>query len=355
MISYYTYIVIISSLSLLIISIGTAENHNISKRTSRQFCALFLTVAALNWLELLSSVLNGGVAELRIMHIIAKFAEHTLTPAAPLIALKILGCAKLPKPPTVMFFVNLAAHIVSLFNGCVYSVDSNNIYVKGPLYFLYIFMFLLWIIYILIYCLKFGKRYQFTNMRFMSMIMLLLVIAVVYPFAFSYHNLDWTCASFALIMFYIYYCQLEQQIDSVTYLLNRKSYDYALSSLSKKSAIVFFDVDRFKDVNDSYGHGYADGCLKMLGAEMKRIFENKGYSYRFGGDEFSVIITKSVSETEKLIDKYVNCVAEYRRTDSRIPAVSAGYAYFDPASEDVEAALKRADKMMYQNKLNKKK
>lgn len=354
MISYYTSIVTISSLSLLIISIGTAANQNISKRTGRHFCALFLTIAALNWLEWLGSFLNGADTGLRWLHTAVKFAEHTITPAAPLIALKILDCAKPPKLLAAMFFVNLAAHIISLFNGCIYSVNGDNIYFRGPFYFLYMFTFLLGIFYVILYSFKFGKKYQFTNLQFMLMIMTLLIIGVIYPFAFSYLNLDWTCTSFALIMFYIYYCQLEQQIDSVTDLLNRKSFDYALSSLRKKAAIVFFDVDKFKDVNDNHGHGYADSCLNMLGSEMKRIFESKGYCYRFGGDEFSVIITKGVGETEKLIDKYVNDIAEYRMTDPRIPSVSAGYAYFDPSAEEVEAALKRADEMMYRNKLNTK-
>lgn len=350
MISYYTSIVIVSTLSLFVISIGITENHNISNKTGILFIVLFSIIAALNWLEWLSVHVNRGGLQLRNIHIAAKFLEHTLTPVAPIVAIKILSHEKIPAIFTAPFFVNLFFHILSLFNGCIFSVGDDNLYTRGSLYFLYVLAFVSGIINILIYCFKFSRKYQFANIMFLSTIILLLIISIVFPFAAPQLKLDWTCASFAAIMFYVYYCQLEQQIDSVTALLNRKSYDYAISSLKKKTGMIFFDIDNFKYINDTYGHNYADDCLYILSGEMKKVFEKKGYCYRYGGDEFCVIVSKNTDEMQRLTEKYLESIKTLQLKDSHIPSISAGYAIFDPLSEAVDSALARAEEMMYHNK-----
>lgn len=87
-------------------------------------------------------------------------------------------------------------------------------------------------------------------------------------------------------MVYILYSELTQKIDTLTRLLNRRSYESRLASLRGHAVIYYFDVDEFKSVNDTFGHGVGDAVL----AEV-------GYCYRIGGDEFCVIA--QISDTAR--------------------------------------------------------
>ncbi len=88
----------------------------------------------------------------------------------------------------------------------------------------------------------------------------------------------WACSAVDVLMVYILYSELTQKIDTLTHLLNRRSYESRLASLRGHAVIYYFDVDEFKSVNDTFGHGVGDAVL----AEV-------GYCYRIGGDEFCII------------------------------------------------------------------
>ena len=65
-------------------------------------------------------------------------------------------------------------------------------------------------------------------------------------------------------MVYILYSELTQKIDTLTHLLNRRSYESRLASLRGHAVIYYFDVDEFKSVNDTFGHvamAWATRCL----------------------------------------------------------------------------------------------
>lgn len=215
---------------------------------------------------------------------------------------------------------------------------------------LYMITFIIGVVFLLIYSFKFSVKYQYTNMTFLIMIMLLIVISIILPIMTPYLRLNWTCMSFAAIIYCIYYNQLEQQVDSLTSLLNRKSYDYAIKNIKDEAFIIFFDVDRFKYVNDTYGHNYADKCLIVLSNELKRSFKKYGYCYRYGGDEACVIIKKKIGSIESIINSFFEHVEILREAEPQIPTVSVGYARFNPIEENIESALKRADEMMYRYK-----
>ena len=95
-------------------------------------------------------------------------------------------------------------------------------------------------------------------------------------------------------MVYILYSELTQKIDTLTHLLNRRSYESRPASLRGHAVIYYFDVDEFKSVNDTFGHGVGDAVL----AEV-------GYCYRIGGDEFCVIAQISDTAAEKYLSEFL--------------------------------------------------
>ena len=77
-------------------------------------------------------------------------------------------------------------------------------------------------------------------------------------------------------MVYILYSELTQKIDTLTHLLNRRSYESRPASLRGQAVIYYFDVDEFKSVNDTFGHGVGDAASSRKSPTRRRksIFRN---------------------------------------------------------------------------------
>lgn len=139
----------------------------------------------------------------------------------------------------------------------------------------------------------------------------------------------------------------------MTGLLNRRSYNCRIERFHQPAAILFFDVDKFKYANDTYGHNFGDECLICISSEIRRTFDKYGECYRFGGDEFCVIITRNIEKIKSLISKYLHHIESIREGELRLPTVSVGYVLFEPAKESISKAIERADKIMYKYKQKK--
>ena len=203
---------------------------------------------------------------------------------------------------------------------------------------------------VFIYIYRFIRKYQVKNSFFLILIAVMSSVSIIIQFVASYLRLDWSCLSITAIVLYVYYDQLLQQIDNVTSLLNRRCLDVAVADMRVPATILFFDVDNFKNINDTFGHTFGDTCLMKMSAEMKRIFKKQGYCYRYGGDEFCVIMTKNIEDVDKYISRFLKNIKEIRETrESHLPYVSIGYAAYKPGDK-YEKVVKEADEMMYRYK-----
>jgi diguanylate cyclase (GGDEF)-like protein len=116
-------------------------------------------------------------------------------------------------------------------------------------------------------------------------------------------------------------------------------------------ALVMFDVDRMKEVNDRYGHLRGDEFLRDAAAVLRSAFRADDYVCRYGGDEFIAIVPKSTSVTQReLIDRVNAGIANYNTENPEIQlSISLGCAMIN-GPQDLEAALRRADDLMYKEK-----
>lgn|GEM_PF-3132757 len=118
-------------------------------------------------------------------------------------------------------------------------------------------------------------------------------------------------------------------------------------------AVLFVDLDNFKEINDSFGHFVGDDILKRFASELKALIQDKGIAARFGGDEF-VIILEMEQETE------VKAVAEQIVAYFKEPLIlegteqfittSVGISLFPQDGDSAETLLKNADLAMYKAK-----
>lgn len=118
--------------------------------------------------------------------------------------------------------------------------------------------------------------------------------------------------------------------------------------------ILIVDVDRFKAINDTYGHQAGDRCLRAVGTVLRDTFLRYGKTYRIGGNEFCVTLTSHTQRVEELIRDLGKRMEKARREDPMLPVLSIGFAFYDPDLNSPVEAAEAADRMMYQHKLAKK-
>lgn len=151
------------------------------------------------------------------------------------------------------------------------------------------------------------------------------------------------------------------QIDSMTGLLNRAGFEKKLAEAmahSRKSqalmAVIYMDIDHFKEINDSYGHPIGDALLKSFVARLLRTLRATDSVARLGGDEFSIIMEKLTKpEDAAAIARKIGSVMRHPfALEGHTVNVSAsiGLAYYDGGTQGSDELVKLADDMLYQAK-----
>jgi diguanylate cyclase (GGDEF)-like protein len=138
--------------------------------------------------------------------------------------------------------------------------------------------------------------------------------------------------------------------DALTGLSNRRALPTVLRAVYDTGAtVIFFDLNDFKEINDSLGHQVGDECLKAFAGALQASFRPSDHVFRFAGDEF-VVIAPAVQPAQVVerLDKVRERLRNERVRGHQI-GFSAGSAYL-PAHGDADAAMKAADEAMYADK-----
>lgn len=354
--TFYTVIVFTACFVMLSLSLATVFNPLIKKKQKINFAVLFISIILINIGEWFADVVEGGAAVAVFLRI-ARFVEYSLAPVAAISAVNALGYSKKHiKIAVIPIAVNIILQIVSIPTGAVFSIEpiaeGSAVYhaVRGFLYPLYAVITAGSLLYMLAHCIAYSVRYQFRDIGLLVCICVMVVFAFITQVVWTNFNLGWVCGAFSVLMLYVYYEELIHQIDPLTGLLNRGGFDSQIAKIKQPAWIIFFDVDRFKNINDVYGHAYGDECLRVIGRNVKTYFGEWGYCFRYGGDEFCAVITRNDLDPRTLLVAYENRLAVLRKEDPRLPGISAGFSRFDPAKEAYDEAVFRADEMMYREK-----
>lgn len=141
--------------------------------------------------------------------------------------------------------------------------------------------------------------------------------------------------------------------DPLTGIYNRSGYDFFLKNTDwASSALLLFDLDKFKLVNDTYGHDVGDKVLKRAAEALQDSFRSEDHVCRIGGDEFAVIMVHVKSSMEGLIEGKVKRINEALLSpDGDIPQVhvSCGACYGNPDTE-ISETFRMADAALYRVK-----
>ena len=163
----------------------------------------------------------------------------------------------------------------------------------------------------------------------------------------------------ALMYKYMSYKEYIKEMDPLTNVMGRRLFLYyctkiqseGTKSVRKDGWFLFFDVDYFKQINDTCGHSVGDDVLKQIGIRLKQAFEPCGAVGRVGGDEFAAIIEKKTTRQELEI-KLENFLLDISQIlPDRTVSCSIG-AYHFAFPKETEYLLAETDRVLYQAKEN---
>jgi diguanylate cyclase (GGDEF)-like protein/PAS domain S-box-containing protein len=154
-------------------------------------------------------------------------------------------------------------------------------------------------------------------------------------------------------------------IDDLTQLYNSRHFYHQLKMEIDRAdrygqplTLLLLDLDNFKAFNDAYGHIEGDQVLRRLGQVVKRCLRQTDSAYRYGGEEFTILLPMTTSADGVVTAERIR--TEFKKeTFSPAPGqevhvmVSTGLAQYKP-QEDMKAFVQRVDQLMYQGKKNGK-
>jgi diguanylate cyclase (GGDEF)-like protein len=147
--------------------------------------------------------------------------------------------------------------------------------------------------------------------------------------------------------------------DSLTGLSNWRSFEVKFKAIIENEieshkALLFLDLDGFKNVNDAFGHAYGDTVLIDTSKRLQECVKDKGFLARAGGDEFVVLLTNI--QKSKSIDEVCSSIIQsislpYLNNDNQVTiGVSIGISIYPSDSIDLDTLVKKADTAMYKAK-----
>jgi len=153
-------------------------------------------------------------------------------------------------------------------------------------------------------------------------------------------------------------------LDELTRISNRRGFiglaNHSLSLCARYKfpvALLIFDLDDFKVINDTLGHAEGDRALVGFTKVMQEVFRDSDVLARLGGDEFAVLLSKADEDSVTVtLARFDQALAEYNRSAGRGYALqcSVGYKISPVDSKvDIESLLSAADRQMYRHKESK--
>jgi len=149
--------------------------------------------------------------------------------------------------------------------------------------------------------------------------------------------------------------------DPLTGLANRANFcdrlRFALARADERNAsavVIFFDLDNFKAINDTFGHAAGDATLRTIADRVLGCLRSNDMAARLGGDEFTILVEhiKAIEHSLPVVERLLSVLMEPVRLDGIEVNVggSIGVAISVPNEDNVESLLRKADQAMYRAK-----
>jgi len=147
-------------------------------------------------------------------------------------------------------------------------------------------------------------------------------------------------------------------IDPLTGAYNRRyfvkkldEFIYEYTRYGKKFALMIFDIDNFKQVNDRYGHDTGDRVLREISARVKNSIRKNDLFFRIGGEEFAILVSpiENISDAEKKAEFLRKAIGGKSFSPGFTVTISIGVSIFEDEDDSI-SLFKRVDRYLYRSK-----
>ncbi len=343
--NYYTGIIIITVIFMLIMLIKTMISEMFDRKCKYRFFVVFMLISFLAVLEWTGNHLEG--TDYRKLYLGLKACEFTAAPIVPVICVDIINSKhSVRKLLYAVQGLNAILEIFSCFYGFIFYIDDKSHYSPGDFFFVYILIHAIGCMVLFVECYRVFAHNQRNQAIIMIFALALSLVGIVLQAVNNDIKTAYISIALAASLFYIIYSDVVLRTDALTGILNRRSFDSKLSAIQEKAFFLNFDVDGLKEINDTKGHLYGDVSLKTIAELIFQIFGKYGYCYRIDGDEFAAILYRNFNEIEEMIAKFHMSLEVRRKFDTSLPTVSTGYSLYEPEKISSRESFEEARKMV---------
>ena len=253
------------------------------------------------------------------------------------------------------------------FTGWVFSISDQNVYTRESLWIVPAISTIAYVV--------FGIGYVYSNKKKINKYMIMPIALIMTPI-FVGMFVQWLLPGTAIIAMVItislvgFYATTQSEsayIDRLSGVYNRRYLDDYLTGLNENEKYrksgktitgVLLDMDKFKQINDNFGHHVGDDAIAQVGSILRDNLGKMNFAARYGGDEFIIITPMLDNDSIEALMKKLTDVAEERNASGDYPyelSFSYGYAQFTVGKENgSDGFMKRMDDNMYEYKVAKK-
>lgn len=258
----------------------------------------------------------------------------------------------------IMSIINISNY----WTGILFRINDANVYSRGPGMYITVVISLT---VLLLYGISMIKYMSSIEGRLLIVMLSFTVMpisgAIIQAFNYGVPAM-WTM--FALLSLYIFiFIEREDMLrDTLTNLVTRGQFEQRLKSKLKKSkafTIVMIDMDKFKHINDTFGHDEGDKVLVTVASVLEHSIKHNDMASRYGGDEFMLLLESTDGAAGKLVIDRINTnlsvYNDKKLKPYKIQLSMGDYFISDPRSAQYSNVLAIVDQSMYKAKRMKRK
>ena len=254
------------------------------------------------------------------------------------------------KPQIFVGIATLLVTVANYFTGIIYFFDEKNVYHRGPFNLVYylVIVFFFATVYVTIW--HFQRQYGARPFFNFNILLFPMLLGTSLQFLFYGLSLAWLSAAVGMMGLYMMQQNEMSYIDPLAETYNRQYMEHILASWIGKGrhfSGVMLDMDRFKSINDNFGHSEGDKALHTLASFLKKARREYEWVFRFAGDEFIVLrLDGDAEDMEEYMSRVKELVRDYNEESHPYRlAISYGISNFE--SGNVDTFMREMDDRMY--------
>ena len=275
------------------------------------------------------------------------------------------------KKRTLLYLIfgelNLVTLILHAAGIRIFQITADNTYERGPIYFVHLVLSLACIIFSMVMIFRRCKGLSpIQRQEYLALSLFLPPVLIAFIIQASDYGGSFLpiCLSISAILSFLAEQEHLLRVDLLTGVRNRFSFEPQVAWLlthvpySNTLFCLMIDADRFKGINDRFGHTEGDRAVRFIAKALLSSCEWVDMICRFGGDEFMVVGRRFTEENVKQLVRDIHAAIQQIQTEENLPyrlSVSIGVALFDTGfSGTPDELLRIADTDMYKKKAEKK-